>query len=98
MGVSMLNISALVSFSLPSSVRFRSMPPRPLPQDKFRDIIRTLIKLATNIQDMQPAIQAFLDKNPDIEQDLAEDGTSVNSRLTALPCPLARHSEQTSEN
>jgi len=53
------------------------MPPRPLPQDKFDDIIRTLIRLATNIQDMQPAIQAFLAQNTDIEQELAEDGTSV---------------------
>jgi len=58
------------------------MPPRPLPQDKFRDIVRTLIRLATNIQEMQPAIQAFLAQNPDVEQDLAEDGTSVNSHLT----------------
>jgi len=54
------------------------MPPRPLPQDKFDDIIRTLIRLATNIQDMQPVIQAFLAQNTDIEQELAEDGTSVN--------------------
>jgi len=59
------------------------MPPRPLPQDKFDDIIRTLIRLATNIQDMQPAIQAFLAQNTDIEQELAEDGTSVNQTISS---------------
>jgi len=89
MGVSMLNISALVSFSFPFSQPTPNMPPRPLPQDKFHDIVGTLIRLATNIQDMQPAVQAFLAQNPDIEQDLAEDGTSVNPRFTLLQQPLA---------
>ena len=85
MGVSMLNISALFSFpfSFSLSQPVRKMPPRPLPQDKFDDIIRTLIRLATNIQDMQPAIQAFLAQNTDIEQELAEDGTSVNQTISS---------------